>query len=42
MDVPEYQRVYKMLRIETAIVADGSLEESGEVMGVREVGPSST
>ncbi len=42
LDVPEYQRVYKMLGIGTAILADGSLEESGDVMGVREVGTSST
>jgi len=42
LEVPEYQRVYKMLGIETAIVADGSLEESGNVMGAREVGTSST
>jgi hypothetical protein len=42
LDVPEYRRVYKMLGIGIAILADGSLEESGDVMGIHEVGTSST
>jgi hypothetical protein len=42
LDAPESHRVYKMLGVETAIVADGSLEGSGVVMGVREMETSST
>jgi hypothetical protein len=42
LDAPERHRVYKMLRIKSAIVADGSLEGSGVVMGVREMETSST
>lgn len=42
LDVLKYHRVYKMFGVENAIVAECSLEESGVVMGVREIGTSST
>jgi hypothetical protein len=37
LDAPECHRVYKMLRVEAAIGADGSLGVSGDVMSVCEM-----
>jgi predicted nucleic acid-binding Zn-ribbon protein len=42
LDAPERHRVYKMLRVEAAIAADGSLEVSGDVMSVCEMEALST
>jgi hypothetical protein len=36
LDAPERHRVYKMLRVVAAIGADGSMEDSGDVMCVCE------
>ena len=41
LDAPERHRVYKMLRVEASIDADGSLEVSGDVMSVCEIETSS-
>jgi DNA invertase Pin-like site-specific DNA recombinase len=42
LDAPERHRVYKMLRVEAAIGADGSLEVGGDVMSVCEIEALST
>jgi site-specific DNA recombinase len=42
LDAPERHRVYKMLRVDALIAADGSLEVSGDVMSVCEMETSST
>jgi hypothetical protein len=42
LDSAERHRVYKMPRVEDAVSMDGSLEVSGDVMGVCEVETSST
>jgi hypothetical protein len=42
LDVPERHRVYKMLRVEAVVAANGSLEVSGDVMSVCEMETSST
>jgi hypothetical protein len=41
-DAPGRHRVYKMLRVEAAIGADGSLEVSGDLMSVCEMETLST
>ena len=42
LDAPERHRVYKMLRVEAVVAANGSLEVSGDVMSFCEMETSST